>query len=162
VPTGDVRDDLPVYAFREGVANYTGFEVDADVNLGEAAGVKWGAELQADATRVRIGNFGPAPLIPPLRLKGALAGGRGPLTGRIEVEHDFAQRGTAPLELPTRGFTLVNASLAWRPFADRPDLTLSLAGDNLFDVEARRSTSLLKDYAPLAGRDVRLTLNVKV
>jgi iron complex outermembrane receptor protein len=50
----------------------------------------------------------------------------------------------------------------WRPFDDRPDLSLSLAVNNLFDVEARRSTSLLKDYAPLAGRDVRLTLNLKV
>jgi iron complex outermembrane receptor protein len=162
VPTGEVRDDLPVYASREGSANYTGFEVDADVNIGEAAGVKWGVEAQADATRVRIRNFGPAPLIPPLRLKGALAGTRGPVTGRIELEHDFAQTSTAPLELPTNGFTLVNASLDWRPFADRPDLTLSLAANNLFDVDARRSTSLLKDYAPLAGRDVRLTLNLKV
>jgi len=161
-PTGEVRDDLPVYAARQGRASYTGFEVDADVNLGEAAGVRWGVEGQADATRVRIRNFGPAPLIPPLRLKGALAGSRGPVSGRVEVEHDFTHRSTAPNELPTGGFTLVNASVDWHPFADRPDLTLSLAGDNLFDVDARRSTSLLKDYAPLAGRDVRLTLNLKV
>ena len=34
--------------------------------------------------------------------------------------------------------------------------------DNLLNVEARRSTSLLRDYAPLAGRDVRLTLNLKL
>jgi len=27
---------------------------------------------------------------------------------------------------------------------------------HLFDVDARRSTSILKDYAPLAGRDIRL------
>jgi iron complex outermembrane receptor protein len=162
VPTGDVRDDLPVYAFREGVANYTGFEVDADVNLGEAGGWTWGVEGQADATRVRIRGFGPAPLIPPLRLKGALAASRGPVTGRLEAEHDFAHDSVAPNELPTAGFTLVNASLDWHPFADRPDLTLSLAGNNLFDVDARRSTSLLKDYAPLAGRDVRLTVNLKV
>jgi iron complex outermembrane receptor protein len=162
VPTGEVRDDLPVYAFRQGRANYTGFEIDADVNLGKAAGVKWGVEGQADATRVRIKGIGPAPLIPPLRLKGALAGSRGPVTGRVEVEHDFAHDSVAPNELPTAGFTLVNASLDWHPFADRPDLTLSLAGNNLFDVDARRSTSLLKDYAPLAGRDVRLTLSLKV
>jgi len=161
-PTGAIRDDLPVYASRQGPANYTGFELDADLNLGEAGGVKWGVEGQADATRVRIRNFGPAPLIPPLRLKGALAGSRGPVTARLEVEHDFAHGSTAPNELPTAAFTLVNASLDWHPFADRPDLTLSLAGDNLFDVDARRSTSLLKDYAPLAGRDVRLTLNLKV
>ena len=161
-PTGEVRDDLPVYASREGRANYTGFELAADAQLGEAAGVKWGVEAQADATRVRIRNYGPAPLIPPLRLKGALSATRGGVAGRLEVEHDFAHDDTAPLELPTAGFTLVNASVDWHPFEDRPDLTLSLAANNLFDVVARRSTSLLKDYAPLAGRDVRLTLNLKV
>jgi hypothetical protein len=32
-----------------------------------------------------------------------------------------------------------------------PALTLSLVGNNLFDVDARRSTSILKDFAPLAG-----------
>jgi iron complex outermembrane receptor protein len=34
---------------------------------------------------------------------------------------------------------------------------LSLQGENLFDVDARRSTSILKDFAPLAGRDIRLS-----
>jgi iron complex outermembrane receptor protein len=162
VPTGEVRDHLPVYAFREGSANYTGFELDADVNLGEAIGLKWGVEGQADATRVRIRDFGPAPLIPPLRLRGALAASRGSVSGRLEIEHDFAHDSTAPNELPTAGFTLVNASVDWRPLENRPDLTVSLSGNNLFDVDARRSTSLLKDYAPLAGRDVRLSLNLKV
>jgi iron complex outermembrane receptor protein len=161
-PTGEVRDDLPVYAFRQGPASYTGFEVDADANLGEAAGVKWRIEGQADATRVRIRHFGPAPLIPPLRLKGAVSASRGPVNGRLEVEHDFVHNSVAPLELPTSGFTLINARVDWHPFSDRPDVTLSLAGNNLFDVEARRSTSLLKDYAPLAGRDVRLTLNLGI
>jgi iron complex outermembrane receptor protein len=37
---------------------------------------------------------------------------------------------------------------------------LSLAGNNLFDVVARRSTSLLKDFAPLAGRDIRLSARI--
>ena len=40
--------------------------------------------------------------------------------------------------------------------AGQPMLTLAL--DNIFDAEARRSTSLLKDFAPLAERDLRLTL----
>jgi iron complex outermembrane receptor protein len=31
----------------------------------------------------------------------------------------------------------------------------------LFDVEARRHSSELKDYAPLAGRDIRLTARLK-
>lgn len=83
---------------------------------------------------------------------------RGTVSTRLDVEHAFAQDRTAPLELPSAGFTLVHASVEWRPLDDRPELTLSLAANNLFDVEARRSTSLLKDYSPLAGRDVRLNI----
>lgn len=156
-PTGEVRDSLPVYAFRQGRATYSGFELEADAKLGQINAIDIGFEGVADATRVTVKNFGPAPLIPPLRLQGALTAKRGPVSGRLEVEHDFAHRRTAPLELPTNGFTLVNAGLDWHPFSAKPDLTLSLVADNIFDVEARRSTSLLKDYAPIAGRDIRIT-----
>ena len=55
---------------------------------------------------------------------------------------------------------MVNAAIDWHPFAANPELTLSLIGNNLFDVEARRSTSLFKDYAPLAGRDIRLSASL--
>ena len=52
---------------------------------------------------------------------------------------------------------MVNASLAFQPIAGRKDISLMLAANNLFDVDARRHASFLKDYAPLAGRDIRLT-----
>jgi iron complex outermembrane receptor protein len=52
---------------------------------------------------------------------------------------------------------LVNASLDWHVFADHPELTLSLTANNIFDVEARRHASELKDFAPLSGRDIRVT-----
>ena len=48
-------------------------------------------------------------------------------------------------------------ALDWHPFAANPALTLALQANNIFDVDARRSTSLLKDFAPLAGRDIRLS-----
>ena len=156
-PTGEVIDDLPVYESRQGRARYIGFELEADARLGEAGGVKWGLEGIADATRVTITGVGPAPLIPPLRLQGAVTAKHGPVNARIEVEHTFAQRRTAALELPTNGFTMVNAGIDWQPIKTRPELTLSLAANNIFDVEARRSTSLLKDYAPVGGRDLRVT-----
>jgi iron complex outermembrane receptor protein len=156
-PTGDVEDDLPVYEYRQGRATYTGFEVQAGAELGTVSGWKLGAEASADKTRATIRDFGPAPLIPPLRVIGALTAERGPVSTRLEVEHDWSHDRVAPLETATPGFTLVNASVEWQPLRDRPDLTLGLAANNIFDVEARRSTSLLKDYAPLAGRDIRLT-----
>lgn len=155
--TGGIEDDLPVYAYRQGRANYTGFELEADARLGRALGVEWGADLVADAVRATIRDFGPAPQIPPLRLLGGLTGAVGKVDGRIEVERAFAQHRTAPLETRTRGYTLVNASVDWHPIADRPELTLTLSGNNLLDAVARRHSSLLKDYAPLAGRDIRLS-----
>jgi iron complex outermembrane receptor protein len=156
-PTGEVRDALPVFSYREGKADYYGFELQSDAKLGQFAGVDWGAELVTDAVRATIKGFGPAPLIPPLRVIGAITGSRGQVDGRIEVERDFAHNRTAPIETETPGFMLVNASLDWHPFAAKPELTLSLQANNIFDVDARRSTSLLKDFAPLAGRDIRLS-----
>jgi iron complex outermembrane receptor protein len=155
--TGDIEDDLPVFAYRQGRANYYGFEFEADAKLGNAMGVNWGIEGVADATRATIKGFGPAPQVPPLRLLGALTGERGQFDSKVEVERVFAQNRTAPLETETPGYTLLNASLDWHPLTNRPELTLGLAANNIFDVVARRHASILKDYAPLAGRDIRLS-----
>jgi iron complex outermembrane receptor protein len=38
---------------------------------------------------------------------------------------------------------------------------LALSANNLFDVTARRHASVLKDFAPLAGRDFRITARVE-
>ena len=156
-PTGEVEDDLPVFAYLNGKADFYGFEFQAMGKLGDALGIEWHGELQGDAVRATIDDFGPAPFIPPVRVMAALTGERGQVDGRLEVEHAFDHDRTAPNETDTPGYTMVNSSLDWHPLAAEPELTLSLAANNLFDVEARRSTSVLKDFAPLAGRDIRLT-----
>ncbi|MEO6224741.1 MAG: TonB-dependent receptor [Sphingomicrobium sp.] len=161
-PTGSVRDGLPEYQFRQGQADHYGFEVESDARLGQWLGIQWTGELTADAVWATIADYGPAPQIPPFRIIAGVSGVRGPLQGRLEVERAAAQTRTAPIETPTRGYTLVNASLDWHPIARDPALTLSLSGNNLFDVEARRHSSELKDYAPLAGRDIRLTARLKI
>jgi iron complex outermembrane receptor protein len=158
--TGTDPDGLPIYDYRQGRANYYGFEIGSDAKFGKALGIDWGGEIVADAVRATIKNFGPAPQIPPFRVLGALSGARGQVDGRLEVERVAAQHRTAPNETDTAGYTLVNASLDYHPFAANPELTLSLQGNNLFDVVARRHSSFLKDYAPLAGRDIRLSARV--
>lgn len=158
--TGEIEDDLPVYLYDQGKARFTGIEVEAKADLGTFGGIEWGAEFLADAVRGTIKGFGPAPQIPPLRLQGGLSARKGNLDGRLEVEHAFAQNRTAPLETDTKGYTLVNAAIEWHPLNDRPEVTLGLAANNIFDVVARRHSSLLKDYAPLAGRDIRLTASL--
>jgi iron complex outermembrane receptor protein len=156
-PTGEIEDGLPIYEYRQGRANYYGFEVESDMKFGRAMGIDWAGELTADAVRAKIRNFGNAPQIPPFRVLAGLTGTRGQVDGRLEVERVSAQHKTAPEERPTPGYTMVNASFDWHPFAANPQLTLSLVGNNLFDVEARRHASELKDFAPLAGRDIRLS-----
>ena len=159
-PTGETEDDLPVFKYRQGRANYYGFEVEANAELGNFGGIHWDGDLVADYVHAKVTDFGPAPQIPPLRVLGGISANGGPVEGRLEVEHGFRQNRNAPLETETDGYTLVNASLDWHPLKDKPDLTLGIAANNIFDVVARRHSSLLKDFAPLAGRDIRLTARI--
>nr|WP_294848016.1 TonB-dependent receptor [uncultured Sphingomonas sp.] len=156
-PAGEVIDDFPVYESRQGKARIIGFEVEAQGPLGTLAGIDWGLEGKADATKATVSNFGPAPLIPPLRASGALTAKVGTIGGKLEIERAWSHDRAAPLETTTPGYTLINASVDWHPIQRRPDLTLSLQANNIFDVNVRQSTSLLKDYAPAAGRDIRLS-----
>ena len=160
-PTGEIEDELPVFEFRQGKAEYYGFEVQGNAKLGNVLGIDWGAEFQADTVRATVRGFGPAPLLPPTRLIAALTGSRSQFDGRIEVEKAFAHDRTAPIETDTPGYTIVNAAVDWHPLAARPEFTLSLIGNNLLDVEARRSTSRIKDFAPLAGRDIRISARLR-
>ena len=159
-PTGAIEDGLPVYAQSQGKADYYGFEVESDVKFGKALGIDWSGEITSDATRAKIANFGNAPQIPPLRVLGGITGTRGQVDGTVEIEHVWAQHDTAPNETTTPGYTMTNASFDWHAFAANPELTLSLTANNIFNVNARRHSSELKDYAPLAGRDIRLSLRL--
>ncbi|HEX7930105.1 MAG TPA: TonB-dependent receptor, partial [Sphingomicrobium sp.] len=136
-PTGAIEDDLPIYEYRQGQARYYGFEIESDLKFGKALGIDWGGELVADAVRAKIKGFGYAPEIPPFRILAGLTGTRGPVDGRIEVERVSSQDRTAPIETSTPGYTMVNASFDWHAFAAKPELTLSLTANNLFDVVAR-------------------------
>jgi len=156
-PNGEIEDDLPVFVYQEGKANFYGFELETNAELGNALGVHWDGDLIADYVHATIKDFGPAPQIPPMRLMAGISGTKGAVDGRLEVEHAFRQNRNAPLETETGAYTLVNASLNWKPLSDNPNLTLGIAANNIFDVVARRASSFLKDYAPLAGRDIRLT-----
>lgn len=156
-PTGETEDDLPVYRYRQGRARYYGFEAELSTAPVRAGGIDWTLSGGADMVRATIRDHGPAPQIPPLRLMGEIGGRAGSWDGHLSIEHALRQSRTAPNESPTPAYTLVGASIEWHPLEARPGLTLGLSAENLFDVVARRHASILKDYAPLAGRDIRLT-----
>lgn len=161
-PTGEIEDDLPVFAYNQADARYYGFEVEGSARLATVGGFAINADALADYVHAEVVDNGPAPRIPPLRLLGGLEAQSDSLTGRVEIEHSFEQDRIAAFETPTDGFTLVNASIAWKPWGDASNTSLMLSANNIFDVEARRHTSVLKDYAPLAGRDIRATLRLEI
>jgi iron complex outermembrane receptor protein len=134
-----------------------GFEFQGTAPLAQAGGFNFVADATADMTRAKIVDGPYVPRIPPLRIRGGLEAQSDRVDARAEVEWTDDQTRIAPFESATKGFTLVNASLTWRPLPDTKNLSLTLAADNIFDVDARRHASFTKDYVPLAGRDIRIT-----
>ena len=62
----------------------------------------------------------------------------------------------ATAETPTGGFVSLDATLGWRPLANRQNFEIALIGRNLTDTTQRNSVALNKDAVVLQGRDVRL------
>ena len=155
--TGAIQDDLPVFEYRQGDARYAGFEVEGSVRVGKIGGMTVNLDALADYVRATVRNVGPAPRIPPLRLLGGIELQSDAVNARLEVEHVTAQERLAVFETRTDGHTLVNASVSIQPIRDHEEVSLTLSANNIFDVDARRHASFLKDFAPLPGRDLRVT-----
>ena len=155
--------DLPCFQYQQQAARYYGFEADASLRLAQVGGYTINADLLGDYVRANIVDEGPVPRIPPARVLGGIEAQGERLGGRVEVEHVFPQNRTAAFETRTDDYTMTNASLSFHPFGSTSDRTsILLSANNIFDVLARRHSSFLKDFAPLAGRDVRVTLKVGI
>lgn len=158
-PSG--RDvDLPCFQFQQAAARYYGFEADASVRVAKIGGTSINVDALGDYVHANIVDEGPVPRIPPMRVLGGIEAQSDQVTGRVEAEHVFEQDRIAAFETPTSDYTLVNASIAFRPIPGNQKISLLLSANNIFDVDARRHSSFLKDFAPLAGRDLRATVRV--
>ena len=56
----------------------------------------------------------------------------------------------------------VNLSAAWKPLRGNENLTVMLQANNLLDAEGRRHASFTKDFVPLAGRNVKLSVRLSI
>ncbi|MCC4234436.1 TonB-dependent receptor [Sphingobium soli] len=158
--TGEEEDGLPVYQFSQAKARYYGFEAQGSVTLATFGEMKLVADALGDYVHARIVGEGPAPRIPPLRLLGGLGVTSPKVDVRGEVEWTDDQKRVSDFETETKGFTLVNAQVNYRPWGTERPLSFALSANNIFDVVARRHASFLKDFAPLSGRDIRVTARV--
>lgn len=148
---------LPIVQYRQAGAHYYGLEGEVTATLLKRGHFELEGNLVADYIHAQFSDGGgPAPRIPPFRVLGGLSARLGNFGARLEAEHANRQDRVAPLETPTDSFTLVNASLSWRPFGRDNETALILSANNIFDVDARRHASFTKDFVPLPARDIRL------
>ncbi|SDR16028.1 TonB-dependent receptor [Brevundimonas sp. 374] len=160
-PTGDQfyfeeEDEFfPIYRFVQTDAKFYGFELEGAYALWQDGDRKLSLEGAADYVHAQT-DFGPAARIPPYSVTGRLAWTSTKFDASAEVRHVGEQDRVAnEFELPTDDYTLVNASVAVRPFAQQ-NVTLFAEARNLTDEEAREHVSFLKDIAPLPGRNLRV------
>ncbi|MGP1281918.1 MAG: TonB-dependent receptor [Parasphingopyxis sp.] len=154
--TGAEEDGLPVFQYFQRDATYYGFEAEISATLAEVGAFRINADFVGDYVRATIKDGGgPIPRIPPLRLLGGIEAQSDRFDARAEVEWVDEQDRVAAFETPTDDFTLVNASLAWRPWGRANGTSFFASVNNIFDVNARRHASFTKDFVPLAGRDFR-------
>lgn len=157
VPTGvtDADSGFPIFNFVQGGAKFYGTEAEAGYTAWRSGEKSFRLEATGDYVHGTT-DFGPAARIPPWSVTGRGVYEGGWWNGTVEVHTVGKQDRVADFELPTDGYTLLNASLVLRPFPDQPDLKVFLDGRNLTNVEAREHASFLKDVAPLPGRSFRM------
>ncbi len=158
--TGAFIDDLPVYQALQADATYWGFEIQGTATITQISDWTLSANALADYVHAEIDSVGPAPRIPPFRVRGGVDFGNDAVTLQAEIEVGAAQDRVATFETTTPSYTLVNASATWTPWENRPGTYFIFAINNILDADARRAASFLKDYAPVPGRDFRLSFRV--
>lgn len=156
--TGEEEDGLPVFRTLQRDATYSGVEGEISYPFIDSGPFTLLADVRGEYVRATFDDGSPVPRIPPLALLGALEARTELFDVRGEVEWTADQNRVGIGETPTDGFTFVNASIAWKPIRGASSVTVLLQGENLFDVEGRRHVSFTKDFVPLAGRNVKLSV----
>ncbi|GAB2495059.1 TonB-dependent receptor [Arenimonas alkanexedens] len=158
--TGTELDELPVRAWVQGDATFTGWEAEGLMDVLENASGLWTLRVFADAVGAKLDAGGRLPRIAPSRVGADLVWTRGGWRARVGALRVAAQDDVAATESSTDGYTLFDAGLTYHWDVGSAGWEAFVEGRNLGDEEARAHTSYLKDVAPLAGRNIAVGLRV--
>jgi iron complex outermembrane receptor protein len=142
-------------------ARFWGAEFKAFAPLARALGGELALQALGDYVRARFTSGGDVPRIQPGRIGGGLHWEDDHLDMGFLVLRVGAQRKGGVGDLPTDGYTSIDAQIGWRPFKAKPDLQLLLVGHNLGDATIRNATALNKDLVVMPGRDLRMVVSTK-
>ena len=162
LPTGltDPTSGLPIFRFEGVKATLKGIEAEARWHVIDGPDRSFHLDFRTDYTLAENESTNdPLPRISPLRVSLAGVYQAGPLGGRIEVIRASSQTRVAANELPTDGYTLLNARVGYAlPPMSFGRLEAFIRLNNLLNEDVRYHTSVLKDIAPLGGRNAMIGL----
>lgn len=158
--TNLIEDNLPVRQWSQGDARFTGFELEGTWHLAETAYGHFDLRGFGDHVRARLSDGGDLPRIPQSRAGAEFRWHNEAWHASLGATHYFNQSRVAAFESETDGFSLIDASVEYAFETDAASFELYLKGENLGDQEARLHTSVLKDFAPLPGRNVQAGVRV--
>ncbi|MCW5603497.1 MAG: TonB-dependent receptor, partial [Burkholderiales bacterium] len=147
---------LPELVYRAVPARFRGYEAEGRFRVLERGG-DLDLLLRADYVRADDRSTGlPLPRIAPRRFGVGLDYRRDRLGARIDATFASGQDRVSANELPTDGYTMLNAAVSYRIKAQGLHLEAFLRGVNLLNEEIRNHVSFLKDIAPLGRRSAQI------
>lgn len=149
----DPDSGLPIFVYQQQDADFHGVEAEYMTVLAEAARGEIDLRVYGDYTIGELGSGEDVPRMPPLRYGARIQYHNERLLAGLEATRYDDQTRTGAFETPTDGYAMVNADVGWA-VTENHGLHLFVRGTNLLDEDARRSTSLVKDVAPLPGRSL--------
>ncbi len=156
----DVEDNLPISAFVQDNAKFTGADVSVDVDV-----KNWlGAYANADIVKaeLRDGDV-PLPRITPARARFGLDFRYKGLSVRPEAVFVGAKKidDVSVLETATAGYGLFNLNASYSLAKGNTTHTIFFASTNLGDRLYRNHLSFIKDLAPEPGRGIRVGYTIR-
>lgn len=150
--------DMNLFRYQAVPARFYGFEMDVNHQLKDlpiSGLIEVGFKLDSVTAKNRDTKEN-IPKIPPMRETLSATYKTNSYNADIEVQHTEAQTQTAKDETKTDRYALVNLGIEAPITWDAVSLSCYGRINNVFDAEARNHISVLKDIAPLPGRNLIL------
>ncbi|MFS1523235.1 TonB-dependent receptor [Microbulbifer sp. 2304DJ12-6] len=149
----DSEEGLPIYEYTNRDAIFYGAEVSATLPLRETLYLTlFGDMVRARFDNTIAGESSYVPRMPPLRAGLALGADYDRWGWEWRTVQAADQDRVGAFEEPTDGYTRMDLSTHYNFTIGGSDAVFFANARNLLDEEIRYSTSLLRDYAPAAGR----------
>ena len=138
-------------------ADFIGVEAELIWSVSSSTDLK----LFGDSVRGQFDNGGDVPRMPPYRFGVALDWQLANANAGVRLSRAMRQENPGDNESKTSAFTELSAYADMRLGSGESEWTLFVRADNLLDEDIRNATSILREQAPEAGRNIELGLRYR-